>query len=443
MRSVLIKSLRILSCILTVFLVMIITARLVSEYFMKKRVTDFIENMRLKGSCLDIKDFNIPCSEAVNAALPWREIERIFFLSADENELVNSAFLKIVNREALSLEEKAGIRKIISTNESSFELFSAALSRSCFNYARDWDVNSYELEIPKAVKMLQIMKLTCLDMYMLSQEGKVDGLIERWIANYAFAQKVSKGPFLISYFIGIALARAQVELLNLILTSGVYDAEIYRTIINQLDPSVWRKGLFLSFESERASMFDCYWKMENKNSSLMKEFYGNSVFGWMALPLLKVDFMHAMRFMDETEDLINRNYFEVKKNFTDLYAKIESLPPWYVFSSMLVPNGESAFLKEQILEANIMVAAAGIAGRLFRMKYDVFPESLSLLSPEFLPGIPLDPFSGRPLVYKKTASGIKIYSLGSNMRDDNGTETWEITQLVADSNDDWVWEDKE
>jgi len=422
---------------------MIITGRLVSEYFMKKRVTDFIENMRLKGNYLDIKDFNIPCSEAINAALPWREIERIFFLAADENEMVNSTFIKMVKREALSLEEKAGIRKIISNNESSFELFSAVLSCSCFNYTRDWDVNSYELEIPKAVKMLQMMKLTCLDMYMLSQEGKMEGLIERWIANYAFAQKVSKGPFLISYFIGIALARAQIELLNLILTSGVYDAEIYRTIINQLDPSLWRKGLFLSLESERASMFDCYWRMENRNTSLMKEFYGNSVLGWLALPLLKVDFMHAMRFMDETEDLISKNYFEAKKNFPDLYERIESLAPWYVFSLMLVPNGESAFLKEQILEANIMVAAAGIASRLFRMKYGVFPESLSLLSPEFLPGIPLDPFSGRPLVYKKTASGIKIYSLGSNMRDDNGTETWEITQLVADSNDDWVWEEKE
>lgn len=443
MRSVLIKSLRILSFILTIFLVMIITARLVSEYFMEKKVSDFIENMQSKGKYLDINDFNVPCSKEDNAALPWREIERIFFLAQDENELVNAAFMKIVKREPLSLEEKAGIRKIISNNEASFARFTAALSRSCFNYVRDWDTYAYELEIPKAVKMLQMMRLTCLDMFMLIQEGMSEGLMERWKANYSFSHKVSKGPFLISYFIGVALARGQIELLNLIINSGVYDSETYRSIIGQLDPSFWREGLVISLESERASMFDCYNRLENKNSSLLKEFYGNSVLGWLAQPLLKVDFMYAMRFMDETEDLIKRNYFESKKDFSPLIERIETRAPWNVFSLMLVPNGESAFLKEQVLEANILVAAAGIACRLFRVQYGVFPESLSMLAPEFLPGVPLDPFSGLPLVYKKTGSGIKIYSVGSNMRDDNGAETWEITKLVADSNDDWVWEDKE
>jgi hypothetical protein len=422
---------------------MIITARLVSEYFMKKKVSGFMENMRSKGKYLDIKVFNVPCSEGENAALPWREIERIFFLAEDENELVSGTFLKMVRREPLSLEEKAGIRKIISNNEFSFDRFSEALSRSCFNYVRDWDVSAYELEIPKAVKLLQMMKLTCLDMYMLSQEGMFEGLMKRWRANYIFSQKVSQGTCLISYLIGVALARGQIELLNLILTSGAYDVDTCRTIIEQLDPSLWRRGLILSLESERASMFDCYTRLERHDSSLLNEFYGNSIFGWLAQPLLKVDFMYAMRFIDETEDLIKKNYFESKNNFTALNNRIESLAPWYVFSLMLVPSGESAFFKEQVLEANIMMAAAGIACRLFRMKYGDFPESLSMLSPEFLPGIPLDPFSGRPLVYKKTGSGIKIYSVGSNMRDDNGVETWEITQLVAEKDDDWVWEEKE
>jgi len=441
MKAALVKFLRILSYVLTTLIVFIITARVVSEYFMQRRVASFIENMKAKGKTLDIKDYNVPCSDKNNAALPWREIERMIYLAADESELLNSTYLKIMKKEPLSMQEKTGIRKIISNNEPNFVLFSEVLYRPCFNYVRNWDVPAFEMEIPKAVKMIQMMKLTCLDMYLLAQENKFEGLMERWSSNYAFSQKISKGPFLISYLIGIAMARGQIELLKIIVSLGAYDIETYQTIINQLDPSFWRKGFLLSLESERALMFDCYKRMENNDTSLFNEFYGNSILGWLAQPILKIDFMYAMEFLDDAEVLISKSYFESKNKFTDLNKRIEKLAPWYVFSLLLVPNCESAFLKEQILEANIMVAAAGIACKLYQLQYNVYPESLSMLAYQFLPGIPLDPFSGRPLIYKRMGTGFKIYSVGSNMTDDNGVETWEINQLVAEKDDDWVWEE--
>jgi hypothetical protein len=442
MKAAIKKVFLILSLVLTALVVMIVTARVVSDYFMQRRVANFIEDMQAKGKTLDIKDFNVPCSDENNAALPWRKIESVFFLAEDESELLNSTYLKIMKKEPLSIPEKAGIRKIIANNETSFLHFSEMLSRPCFNYVRNWDETAYEMEIPKAVKMIQMMKLTCLDMYLLAQEGQFEGLMERWRTNYTFSQKISKEPFLISFLIGMAMARGQIELLKMIVSPGAYDLDTYQRIINQLDPSLWRTGFLRSLESERAMIFDCYKRMENNDTSLFKEFYGNSVVGWLAQPILKIDFMYAMNYLDEARDLIRKHYFESKNEFTDFNKRIENLSPWHVFSLMLVPNFESAFLKEQVLEANTMVAAAGTACNLFYLQHGFFPENISMLVPEFLPGIPLDPFSGRPLIYENMGTGFKIYSVGSNMKDDNGAQTWEINQLVAEKDDDWIWEEK-
>jgi len=59
--------------------------------------------------------------------------------------------------------------------------------------------------------------------------------------------------------------------------------------------------------------------------------------------------------------------------------------------------------------------------------------------PDILSEVPTDPFSGNPLIYRKTPSGFIVYSVGSNGKDDGGRETREITRIIAEKDDDWVW----
>ena len=48
------------------------------------------------------------------------------------------------------------------------------------------------------------------------------------------------------------------------------------------------------------------------------------------------------------------------------------------------------------------------------------PDSLDALVPAFLPAVLVDPFSGKPLVYKKEAAGYLLYSVDVNRVDDGG-----------------------
>ncbi|MBI5722653.1 MAG: hypothetical protein HZA50_01755 [Planctomycetes bacterium] len=59
----------------------------------------------------------------------------------------------------------------------------------------------------------------------------------------------------------------------------------------------------------------------------------------------------------------------------------------------------------------------------YKKKYGGFPETLEKLSPEFLPAMPVDPFSGQGFKYIRTKDNkITIYSVGPDMSDDLGAD---------------------
>ncbi|MGH9312072.1 MAG: hypothetical protein ACRD1S_02625 [Vicinamibacterales bacterium] len=71
--------------------------------------------------------------------------------------------------------------------------------------------------------------------------------------------------------------------------------------------------------------------------------------------------------------------------------------------------------------ASDRVAIAALAVERFRRRPGgATPASLSELSPEFLTSIPDDPFSEKPLIYRREQAGYVVYSVGANRADDGG-----------------------
>jgi hypothetical protein len=56
----------------------------------------------------------------------------------------------------------------------------------------------------------------------------------------------------------------------------------------------------------------------------------------------------------------------------------------------------------------------------YHRDYRQYPDKLEVLAPKYHKSIPADLFSGRPLIYKPTADGYLLYSVGVNGVDDNG-----------------------
>lgn len=62
-------------------------------------------------------------------------------------------------------------------------------------------------------------------------------------------------------------------------------------------------------------------------------------------------------------------------------------------------------------------------------------DTLNQLTPEILPALPLDPFTGKDYIYRKKEKGFIVYSVGEDLKDDGGVEEKGLKPDI-------VWEDK-
>jgi hypothetical protein len=70
--------------------------------------------------------------------------------------------------------------------------------------------------------------------------------------------------------------------------------------------------------------------------------------------------------------------------------------------------------------AYLRCADAALACERYRHEHKEWPASLDSLCPHFLPAVPLDPFDGKPLRFKRLADGVLIYSVSSDGTDNGG-----------------------
>jgi len=88
---------------------------------------------------------------------------------------------------------------------------------------------------------------------------------------------------------------------------------------------------------------------------------------------------------------------------------------------LLTPSLGGIAKKEAAGLAELRLAQTALALEQFRATNGGnYPTALAGLAPKFLKDVPADPFDGQPLRYRKTASGYQLYSIGADLKDDNG-----------------------
>lgn len=96
--------------------------------------------------------------------------------------------------------------------------------------------------------------------------------------------------------------------------------------------------------------------------------------------------------------------------------------PYSFMARMFVAAVSTSFGKVDRTQVNILLVTTVCAIERFRADNGgKLPATLAALTPDYLATVPVDPMSGKPLVYKPAPDGtFELYSLGTNARDDDG-----------------------
>jgi hypothetical protein len=181
----------------------------------------------------------------------------------------------------------------------------------------------------------------------------------------------------------------------------------------------------------------------NGNKDILgAEARGNRLFYWLIRPIQKLQIIWVQDMFKESNKMASMPYYRIKALTKEKQAMRKSAPWYFKLSGLLLADFQSVFLKEATLEAMMLTTKAGRACKIYKNQTGRYPETLDALVPDILDEVPIDPFTGKPLIYRLQDGCLLIYSVGSNEKDDEGRGTYQITQLVMEKDDDWAWKEK-
>jgi hypothetical protein len=94
-----------------------------------------------------------------------------------------------------------------------------------------------------------------------------------------------------------------------------------------------------------------------------------------------------------------------------------------LLNAMYWDGFDNSVFREARCLANVRLALTAVALEQFRAAHgNRYPGALAELAPDFLPAVPVDPFDGQPLRYRKQDAGYVLYSIGPDLKDNGGKQ---------------------
>lgn len=241
-------------------------------------------------------------------------------------------------------------------------------------------------------------------------------------SEWLIRQNMRKGTLSASD-IAIRLARMRLRnSLSMILSFGSPTEEELRKIMVSLE----RQSAFMQDEIKRCIQGESLYFSEF--DICHDSFYGDDWVWWQKLlfskgsPYMKMGSLQLLENYRFLYDNVDREYWEWKDKMDAKIAK--QLAP-------ISFCGLQSFDYYMIWQAYNRVYRTVIAVLLFEKRYGRLPDSLEALVPEFLPGIPRDPFTGTSLHYRSSAACPVLFHFLSKEYTDDSEFLMKVMEVPA------------
>jgi hypothetical protein len=454
LRKILIK----IGVVLLIAVAAALVIRTVFNYVEGRKLTRTVAGLKGRGVPVTAADLAAPCPDEDNAARLWKAAENMttFEKKADRGpglpprphppalESFSRAWQDYAAGKPIAPADRSVLKDLILENQKVFELLAEMGQKPCFLY-RDPGQTLLAARLPSAVQMLRITKLQLFSALFSAEEGDVVTAVGKIGTGLRFAPLAAQEGSLISYLIAVSESRMLAFFLGDMFRGRPIGDEALLRLIDELDPGPWPARLAGAVRGERVAFIEAGdYVLRGSLKEELEFLHGEpsllkSVGAWLIRPLLKRDIRGALPVYDELEAQARRPYYESRGFFGSRGRELMKRP-WYAFlSKAMIANFEAAFMKEALVEATFLASRTGLACRLYKIRTGRYPESLEALVPGILKEVPIDPFTGKALVYRRDGEGFIVYSLGTNEKDDGGRSTFNVSRLVMDKDDDLSW----
>lgn len=351
--------------------------------------------------------------------------------------LYAEAFAALVETNTASL-------GFVARNQKTLELLHQAGARPLSRYPVDF-TQGWMAALPHLEKVKLCSQLLHAEAVANAARGRMDLAAQSVLAGLRLARSLEQEPIILSQLVRVVATEHTVTGIELALRRGTFPEALAGQLQAALRLAEENSGAAIvrSLAGEQCMGTTLFESSEQIGDILeaMRQMVGES--GPPNPDTLKVLERHASSpafkqdeafYLDRMEALLAAAQspfpasLETAKAWSDsvLLARLDG----HIYSAMFLPANVRLLEKSATAVAELRTAQAALALERYHLTHnnalplshnDSLPESLDQLVPQYLTAVPLDPFDGQPLRYKKNyLRGYVIYSIGPDRQDNGG-----------------------
>ncbi|MBN2588530.1 MAG: hypothetical protein JXA96_01605 [Sedimentisphaerales bacterium] len=316
--------------------------------------------------------------------------------------------------ELLSGEIVNAVSDYINDNHVSLDLLHKA---SLLQYSR-YPANPGQS--PKVIDVVKMVKLLNIEALLYAENNNAQAAAESIIASLNIADSVTKYPYIVCQLVNIIGQETTVSTLERIVNRVDFNEEQLEKLFKEITEKQNLSGLSYGFMGELCNSIILYDNTNNQKNNNQSQGLIYSLYN-----ALGITRRNAMFYFDFMKKYIEAGKLPLDKRMQEVQKignEVQRISRNRLFFKAVYPNHTKSFSEEINNIAKLRACQIALAIERFRLKNKRLPDSLEELIGDCFNEVPLDPFDGKGLRYKKLDKGFIVYSVGEDKIDDGGKE---------------------
>ena len=378
--------------------------------------------------------------ENLNAApLYVKAAELVEALPDETKELLSKKYNEVTS------EEKELIEKWLNENKEILELVIAGSKKPYYwqKYGNEKNPDAMiAILMPHLSGFRNLTRALRLRAQLKVEQGRYEEAFDDIKACYRFGRHLRGDKSLIEQLVGIAIEAMAAQTIRDILSEHRIDSSVLAELQQSFEQMIADENHIVSFKFEKLFLYDeiqrCFTEDRfggghlylQRATKVLFEVTGEKDKWQSYTNIPHVLFTHPNKqesremadgVYDYWERIACKSPAQIRAENIDIEKETMELIKGNILLEMLTPALGRVCEIAHRNKADVEAALAIIA--ILRYKQDIggYPDKLEkLINADYLKVLPIDPYSGSSLVYKKMDNNFVLYSFGRNFRDDDG-----------------------
>lgn len=369
----------------------------------------YLKDLEAKGYKTTPKGLFPEGSDEDNAYIPLQKAADEFGKILQNNNLSTETLSNAFNKDIITLtnEEINSLKMTANQSTNIFELIKTASEKPFYNPKPDYSLPMIQWSPFIDRNLLNTSKLISFRSQIALRENYYNQALEDCILSLKLSNTYKKMPFLSLAMINNGIYKRNLILIKNI--SFVYDIpeKDMKEIIQLINPESFHNAFIKGLETELIYAFSM--ANQNKNTSINNIVLKNDL---MAGQSVRIKHIEALKKTYSEYIIIEK---EIEKN--------QDIPFYHPYLKLLYPFTQEPRMLYKT-EAKAQTTRLALACELYKRAHGNFPASLENLIPEYFDKMPMDPFTGKPCIYKTFTDGsFVVYSVGENLKNESNIFT--------------------